>query len=982
MNLRVIGNVPAAALLLAALLNPAPAAAVDRTLAIGAFEWNDPNNWTDAGMATGLPTGTDLAIVGEFSGANSMGATRMMGDPANFMTFGGIRFARGASSTLTIDGGTVTLNGASGVLIGHQNTQLFTIAATNGGGLEFASTGELRIAATGSNQRLVINAPISGTGGFVKTGAGAMRLGGANTFSGDVVLREGLVYLSTVGALGTGTSAILLGDASTPANTRVSLSYAGAGIDGTITRDITVGTSASGSGGRIQTESGAGVLTLNGDLHTGTSANYLQLDPTSGTTMVVNGTIFGAGELRKSGGGTVIISGTSNSFTGTVRVTNDTLAVASIANRGTFSSLGTGSGTTDGGIQVGRDGSSGTSNLLFIGTTGQTDRPIFGTTTVGNATRISTDGEQVGQTLTFTGGFTNFQSDGTTPVRNTLRFSVGSGAGGDSTIIVDTIGIGGYGALRKTGGGRLVLNTVNTFNGQVTIENGELAANNVSDIGVAGALGTGDADVAAATIRLGNPTTSVVGTDTAQRGTFTFTGQTGSTDRPFVVSDFVDGGGNRSSGRIRTDGSVANQMLTLTGGINNQGSELVFDARGNAGGDSVITVGVNTITGAGGLTKTGGGVLVLPLDNTFSGPVNIENGEVVVSTVANLNNASGIGTGSDGGTVLLGNAPGSTGPAQRGTFTFSGTTGSTDRPFIVSAYVDGNSVRSAGRIRTDGSVDNQVLTLTGVVNTQGSVLTIDTNDNMVSGSNSTVIIANAGISGGGGLEKTGDGLLVLETGTTSNVGFAAVRNGNLRVNGNLTAPVTVGNGTDEFATLSGTGLITGDVVVNDGSNLSPGPEIGRLSIEGELILRAGSDFNWDINNWTGTDAGIDFDQVALTSGGLNTPDSTGRVNIVLRSLDGSGNDGALANFDNTLARSWVLIAGAGAGLDLSRFDLNVGGFSAFNDLGSGAFLLENTGNDLVLRFDPTAAPIPEPAALALLGPALAAGVLLFRRRRA
>lgn len=90
---------------------------------------------------------------------------------------------------------------------------------------------------------------------------------------------------------------------------------------------------------------------------------------------------------------------------------------------------------------------------------------------------------------------------------------------------------------------------------------------------------------------------------------------------------------------------------------------------------------------------------------------------------------------------------------------------------------------------------------------------------------------NAGLNGPGGFSKTGDGVAVLN-GVNDFAGPLAVSAGRVLINGvfNGTGTVSVASG----ATLGGTGVIAGPVIVN--GTLSPGVALGALTISNGLNL--------------------------------------------------------------------------------------------------------------------------------------------------
>ena len=230
--------------------------------------------------------------------------------------------------------------------------------------------------------------------------------------------------------------------------------------------------------------------------------------------------------------------------------------------------------------------------------------------------------------------------------------------------------------------------------------------------------------------------------------------------------------------------------LTLSGGTL-QNTSAFATTRAitiNAAGGTIETNADLTlsgaISGAGALIKTGGSALILTAANTYSGGTVLDDGVLSVSGDANLGNAAG-GLTFSGGTLR-------------------NTSGMSSARSIT---------LDAGGGTFEALAD---LTLSGVV------------------------------SGIGSLDKAGLGTLIL-SGDNSYSGATTVSAGTLLVIGNqvsATGDTTVQNG----ATLGGTGRIGGDVVIEDGATLSPGPSnlaTGTLTINGNLALGAGSilDFN-------------------------------------------------------------------------------------------------------------------------------------------
>jgi len=113
------------------------------------------------------------------------------------------------------------------------------------------------------------------------------------------------------------------------------------------------------------------------------------------------------------------------------------------------------------------------------------------------------------------------------------------------------------------------------------------------------------------------------------------------------------------------------------------------------------------------------------------------------------------------------------------------------------------------------------------------------------------VTLKAVVAGGAGLEKDGAGTLVLAANNTY-TGLTLVNSGGLNVTGTLgTGGVDV-----THATLSGSGVINGPVVVGSGGILSLGNTSGALTINSSLVLQPGSTTSVALGASSGTQAAV------------------------------------------------------------------------------------------------------------------------------
>lgn len=210
--------------------------------------------------------------------------------------------------------------------------------------------------------------------------------------------------------------------------------------------------------------------------------------------------------------------------------------------------------------------------------------------------------------------------------------------------------------------------------------------------------------------------------------------------------------------------------------------------------------------------------------------------------------------------------------------------------------------------------------------------------------------SSGGLSGLGSLSKSGSGTLTL-TGLSSFSGPTSVTDGTLMVNGTVSnSPITV----SVEGTLSGAGTVA-DVTLAIGGILSPGSGVGNLTT-GNLTVRGGSYYNWQIANATGT-AGTGFDHVTSTGSLTFEADTLSRAKFNLWSLSAPGVDGAPVNFDQSLAYDWEVASfGSILNFDPARFIIVRGpseGAGGFQGAVGGTFSLTSDGSRLILHYAPT-----------------------------
>lgn len=745
----------------------------------------------------------------------------------------------GNAAITTAAGGVTDFSGSTGPL-GDNRLSAGSIA---GEGNYNLGANELTVGGNGASTK--VGGVISGVGGsLVKTGVGTLTLTGANTYGGGSTITGGTLSIAADDNLGDAAGGLalnggtLLVTGTFTSDRAVTLGAGNGTIEVAAGRALLYGSASTLTGPGGLTKSGAGTLAIQG------SSDY------AGATLVQAGRLVASSDTAFSANSDYTIA------TGaTLEVTDLWIApvVGSLSGAGAVE-IGSGAMLLTGATNGTATFSGSFSGNGSLGFTGSGTQIYTGTGTLG-------------------GGFSICACD-------TGQFII---RGGSLTLgdIIDisggTVVVEQGGKLSNSGSGLLVLSNlrVDGVGSEVTTDIFLLQglASNASLVVSGGARLTVDVGAAVQADFGGSASALVTGAGSLWSIASTFAIGPGSPDPTSVT--VADGG----ELRILTGDLQIDEIGTLSLGNGGTAGLLTIAAGAIANDGAIVADFTDTATlaydvsGAGTLTKRGGGTLILTGNNSYTGGTTIAGGTLSIAADANLGDLSGVLTlnggvlqvtgtaltalgrdiafGANGGGFDIADAgnifsvsqsfagPGSLSKLGAGTLlltgthSYSGTTtvsGGILRAGVAGAFASTSAFTVASGARLDLAGLNQSigsLAGAGTVTLGSAVLT-------TGGDNSSTSFSGT-ISGTGGLTKTGTGTLTL-TGTNSYGGDTTIAGGTLIINGSLaSSSVSVGAGT----TLGGSGSILGAVTVAFGGTLSAGNSPGTLTV-GSLTLNSGS----------------------------------------------------------------------------------------------------------------------------------------------
>lgn len=374
----------------------------------------------------------------DLNGNNDTITPLVLDDGGDVTTGAGI-LSFGASGSITVTGGFLSIGDSVSVISGNMN-----LGAT---GTRTISVVERSSILLGSDPtELIVNAAVSGTAGFTKTGAGDMSLNSSNSFTGNVVVSDGELLITDDHALGTTAG-------STTVNGDAQL-----GISGTITvagESLTLNTTGQGAEGAVFNTGGTNIWTGPVSL-----TQTAVINVSTNTALIITGVMNAGGGVTKIGPGRLEYAGAQiNTYAGATRVNEGSLVL---------SRTGGDDRSIPGDLIVG-DGTGGASADLvdIIGTEAQIGGTSAVTVNSSGLLRFSIPfGEIIG----------SLAGSGRVELNGTGLFTGGNNA----STVFDGV-IAGTGPVTKQGTGTMTLNGFNSYSGATTVAAGTLLVNGGTD---------------------------------------------------------------------------------------------------------------------------------------------------------------------------------------------------------------------------------------------------------------------------------------------------------------------------------------------------------------------------------------------------------------------------------------------------------------------------------------------------------------------
>jgi autotransporter-associated beta strand protein len=577
--------------------------------AAGTGNWSSPANWTNNQAPTG--NGDDLVFPAGITVLNT--SNDLVNATFNSITISGSGYSLGGNP-ITL-GNPATLGSGSINVSGNMGAETISLQ------MDLASAGgSEQVFTVNSGSALTLSGKLSGSTGaqLTKEGTGQLILTNDNSaFTGAVLLdnNAGIVNIQTATALGKGSasttvlpgSQLQIQNVAGPINEPLVLNGQGPDNNGALTNIAGTNTWAAN-------------ITLDSNTWIGTTAGTLNITGSIGD--------LGAGHsLAKVGSGQLILT-SADSYRGTTTITLGTLT---IENGGALG-MTDGTSATATFVQTNAALGSGTLQLLDPTSVGFT---------VPNAMLVLDDSgfagggalENVNGNNTWTGpiilGSTNnnttvtigVDTQGAPPVPTSLTLS---------GVVSNAPGNGVANNLVKTGGGRLILTSANTYTGATDIRRGIVTAEDSQALGPRSKVNATTVENGATLeIELRN-------NNVADSVTNTFNKLNFADPLNLFGNGVANAGALHSVSGINTwSGNIALQSARAAIGVDPDPNPTA--SNGYLSTNYSLTV-MGAISGNRGTTfgKFGAGQLILPTNNTYTGPTNVAQGWITAENSTSL----------------------------------------------------------------------------------------------------------------------------------------------------------------------------------------------------------------------------------------------------------------------------------------------------------------------------------------------------------
>ena len=488
-------------------------------------------------------------------------------------------------------------------------------------------------------------------------GTGTITLGSANTYSGTTTINGGEVVFPADGSFGA--------------------------IPGSVTTNSIII-----DGGRLTLQPSASssyTLNANRGIQVGSTLGT-SISVKTGTSVTYNGIIAdktsSTGILVKQGSA-ILILGTTNTYSGSTSINNGTIKI----------------GITD---------ALPSTTTLNIGQSLSTNLGIFDlggfNQTIAGLNSISgTNASASKNTLTTSTGSSTLTFNGNG------SYSYGDGTAANSGIITGAV------SLVMNGSGTQTLGDANTFNGTVTINNGNLSIATIGNGGVASS-NLGSASNAASNLVLGG-------------GALLYTGATASSDRNFTLTTSTTSSINISTNTLTISGGSA----STSGALSKIGTgTLILTGTNLHTGLTTITAGILQLNKSGGTTllatndvTINGGTLKVSSNQTLNN-LTVSSGTLLIDAGVTLTingTYTGGGTITNNGTLIINTANTFPGSSTTITTGFNNLTLGANTTLDANISVSGtlalgnNTLNLAGNTLT---INGDFTTGTGVIKSNGS----------------------------------------------------------------------------------------------------------------------------------------------------------------------------------------------------------------------------------------------------------------------